>query len=84
MLIKRSGANFTFLDSFTFTVLHAFRWITRLSLMGGTLSDSAWRGVLSHGVFHDRQAPGKPGGIGHSYPVLLTCRSIVTLCLPGE
>ena len=67
-----------------FTVLHAFRWITWLFLMGGTLSVSAWRGVLSHGVTHDRQAPGKPGDIGHSYPVPLTCRSIVTLCLPGQ
>ena len=32
--------------------------------------DSAWRGVHSHGAHHDRQAPGKPGDIGHSYPVL--------------
>ena len=37
--------------------------------MGGTLSDSVRRGVLSHGVAHDRQVPGKPSDIGHSYPM---------------
>ena len=60
------GANFAFLDLVSpFAVLHDFRWMN-IVLMGGTLSDSARRGVLSHGVVHDRQVPGKPSDIGHS------------------
>ena len=65
-----------------FAVLHDFR---RINSLGGTLSDSARRGVLSHGVVHDRQVPGKPSDIGHSYiPHALMCRCIVTLCLLGQ
>ena len=51
-----------------FAVLHDFRRM-RTFVIFDTLSDLARRGVLSHGVAHDRRVPGKPSDIGHSYPM---------------
>ena len=55
-----------------FAVLHDFRRMRTFVifvLTRGTLSDLARRGVLSHGVAHDRRVPGKLSDIGHSYPM---------------